>query len=46
VTFRPAPGLTDVPMQPLVTLRPETAIPLVVTARDYATGAMFRSLAT
>jgi cytochrome P450 len=46
VRFRPAPGLTDVPMQPLVTLRPETAIPLVVATRDYATGTTLRSFAT
>jgi cytochrome P450 len=31
--FAPAPGLTDVPTEPLVTLRPKTAIPLVAAGR-------------
>jgi cytochrome P450 len=31
--FRPAPGLHEVPTEPLVTLRPKTAIPLVAAGR-------------
>jgi cytochrome P450 len=31
--FTPAPGLVEVPTQPLVTLRPKSAIPLVAAAR-------------